>query len=131
MEAFFYFWQQFFSAPSQSLGRDAQQPPQLPGHIGPELPQRPQRRCCQQQIQGHARPGAQQHIQLRLPAAYLGQHPQGPQQAQQGEQPVGGVGQPRPSAPQHPQQIVYQPPGSAQGRRRAQGGPLRSTQDIR
>ena len=87
MEAFFYFWQQFFSAPSQSPGRDAQQPPQLPGHIGPELPQRPQRRRRQQQIQGHARPGAQQHIQLRLPAAYLGQHPQGPQQAQQGEQP--------------------------------------------
>lgn len=114
MEAFFYFWQQFFSAPAQSPGRDAQQPPQLPGHIGPELPQRPQRRRCQQQIQGHARPGAQQHIQLRLPAAYLGQHPQGPQQAQQGEQPVGGVGQPRPSAPQHPQQIVYQPPGGTQ-----------------
>lgn len=124
MEAFFYFWQQFFSAPAQSPGRDAQQPPQLPGHIGPELPQRPQRRRRQQQIQGHARPGAQQHIQLRLPAAYLGQHPQGPQQAQQGEQPVGGVGQPRPSAPQHPQQIVYQPPGSTQGRRRAQGGQL-------
>ena len=60
MEAFFCFWQQFFSAPAQSPGRDAQQPPQLPGHIGPELPQRPQRRRRQQQIQGHARPGAQQ-----------------------------------------------------------------------
>ena len=87
MEAFFCFWQQFFSAPSQSPGRDAQQPPQLPGHIGPELPQGPQQRRSRQQIQQHPRPGSQQQIQLRLAAAYPGQGPQGPQQAQQGEQP--------------------------------------------
>ena len=70
MEAFFYFWQQFFSAPAQSPGRDAQQPPQLPGHIGPELPQRPQRRRRQQQIQSHARPGAQQ-IDAFVPLAEM------------------------------------------------------------
>lgn len=124
MEAFFYFWQQFFSAPSQSPGRDAQQPPQLPGHIGPELPQRPQRRRRQQQIQGHARPGAQQQIQLRLAAAHPGQGPQGPQQAHQAEHRVGGMGQPRPPAAQHPQQVVYQAPGGSQGHGGSQGSQL-------
>ncbi len=124
MEALFYFWQQFFSQPAKKPQGQAHQPRQLPGRIGPELPQGPQQRRRRQQIQQHPRPGSQQQIQLRLAAAYPGQGPQGPQQAQQGEQPVGGVGQPRPSAPQHPQQIVYQPPGSAQGHRRAQGGQL-------
>ena len=119
MEALFYFWQQFFSQPAKKPQGQAHQPRQLPGRIGPELPQGPQQRRRRQQIQQHPRPGSQQQIQLRLAAAYPGQGPQGPQQAHQAEHRVGGVGQPRPPAAQHPQQVVYQAPGDSQGH----GGP--------
>lgn len=124
MEALFYFWQQFFSQPAKKPQGQAHQPRQLPGRIGPELPQGPQQRRRRQQIQQHPRPGSQQQIQLRLAAAYPGQGPQCPQQAHQAEHRVGGVGQPRPPAAQHPQQIVYQTPGSSQGHGGPQGGQL-------
>ena len=115
MEALFYFWQQFFSQPAKKPQGQAHQPRQLSGRIGPELPQGPQQRRRRQQIQQHPRPGSQQQIQLRLAAAYPGQGPQGPQQAHQAEHRIGGVGQPRPPAAQHPQQVVYQAPGGSQG----------------
>lgn len=124
MEALFYFWQQFFSQPAKKPQGQAHQPRQLPGRIGPELPQGPQQRRRRQQIQQHPRPGSQQQIQLRLAAAYPGQGPQGPQQAHQAEHRIGGVGQPRPPAAQHPQQIVYQAPGGSQGHGGSQGGQL-------
>lgn len=124
MEALFYLWQQFFSQPAKKPQGQAHQPRQLPGHIGPELPQGPQQRRCRQQIQQHPRPGSQQQIQLRLAAAYPGQGPQGPQQAHQAEHRVGGMGQPRPPAAQHPQQVVYQAPGGSQGHGGSQGGQL-------
>ena len=124
MEALFYFWQQFFSQPAKKPQGQAHQPRQLPGRIGPELPQGPQQRRRRQQIQQHPRPGSQQQIQLRLAAAYPGQGPQGPQQAHQAEHRIGGVGQPRPPAAQHPQQVVYQAPGGSQGHGGPQGGHL-------
>lgn len=124
MEALFYFWQQFFSQPAKKPQGQAHQPRQLPGCIGPELPQGPQQRRRRQQIQQHPRPGSQQQIQLRLAAAYPGQGPQGPQQAHQAEHRIGGVGQPRPPAAQHPQQIVYQAPGGSQGHGGPQSGQL-------
>ena len=124
MEALFYFWQQFFSQPAKKPQGQAHQPRQLPGRIGPELPQGPQQRRRRQQIQQHPRPGSQQQIQLRLAAAHPGQGPQGPQQAHQAEHRVGGMGQPRPPAAQHPQQVVYQAPGGPQGHGGSQGGQL-------
>lgn len=124
MEALFYFWQQFFSQPAKKPQGQAHQPRQLSGRIGPELPQGPQQRRRRQQIQQHPRPGSQQQIQLRLAAAYPGQGPQGPQQAHQAEHRIGGVGQPRPPAAQHPQQVVYQAPGGSQGHGGPQGGQL-------
>ena len=84
----------------------------------------PQQRRSRQQIQQHPRPGSQQQIQLGLAAAYPGQGPQGPQQAHAAEHRVGGMGQPRPPAPQHPQQVVYQAPGGSQGHGGSQGGQL-------
>lgn len=124
MEALFYFWQQFFSQPAKKPQGQAHQPRQLPGRIGPELPQGPQQRRRRQQIQQHPRPGSQQQIQLRLAAAYPGQGPQGPQQAHQAEHRIGGVGQSRPPAAQHPQQVVYQAPGGSQGHGGSQGSQL-------
>lgn len=124
MEALFCFRQQFFCLMAAKIQGQPQKPRQLSGHIGPELPQGPQQRRRRQQIQQHPRPGSQQQIQLGLAAAYPGQGPQGPQQAHQAEHRVGGMGQPRPSAPQHPQQVVYQAPGGSQGHGGSQGGQL-------
>ena len=115
MEALFCFRQQFFCLAAAKVQGQPQKPRQLPGHIGPELPQGPQQRSSRQQIQQHPRPGSQQQIQLGLAAAHPGQGPQGPQQAHQAEHRIGGVGQPRSPAPQHPQQVVYQAPGGSQG----------------
>ena len=112
MEALFCFRQQFFCLMAAKIQGQPQKPRQLPGHIGPEFPQGPQQRRSRQQIQQHPRPGSQQQIQLRLAAAYPGQGPQGPQQAHQAEHRVGGMGQPRPPAAQHPQQVIYQAPGT-------------------
>lgn len=112
MEALFCFRQQFFCLMAAKIQGQPQKPRQLPGHIGPELPQGPQQRRRRQQIQ------------LRLAAAYPGQGPQGPQQAHQAEHRVGGMGQPRPPAAQHPQQVVYQAPGGSQGHGGSQGGQL-------
>ena len=112
MEALFCFRQQFFCLMAAKIQGQPQKPRQLPGHIGPEFPQGPQQRRSRQQIQ------------LRLAAAYPGQGPQGPQQAHAAEHRVGGMGQPRPPAPQHPQQVVYQAPGGSQGHGGPQGGQL-------
>lgn len=124
MEALFCFRQQFFCLMAAKIQGQPQKPRQLPGHIGPEFPQGPQQRRRRQQIQQHPRPGSQQQIQPRLAAAYPGQGPQGPQQAHQAEHRVGGMGQPRPPAAQHPQQVVYQAPGGSQGHGGSQGGQL-------
>lgn len=60
----------------------------------------------------------------QLPGHIGPEFPQGPQQAHAAEHRVGGVGQPRPPAAQHPQQVVYQAPGGSQGHGGSQGGQL-------
>ena len=115
MEALFCFRQQFFCLMAAKIQGQPQKPRQPSGHIGPEFPQGPQQRRSRQQIQQHPRPGSQQQIQLGLAAAYPGQGPQGPQQAHAAEHRVGGMGQPRPPAPQHPQRDKFLYPQEPSG----------------